>query len=82
MRKKSFRDLYNEYVKSHKTPRQQFLQLVCEITGASPSTISMWLSGYYTPENEISKNIAKYFDVDPAGLFTEQRTKKNKSRKN
>ena len=42
----------------------------------------MWLSGYYTPENEISKNIAKHFDVDPAGLFTEQRTKKNKSRKN
>lgn len=80
MRKLSFKELYKEFTEPIATPREQFLMLLCEITGVSPATVSMWLSGYYTPKEDVINKIAKHFDVDPKSLFANQRTQKKQTK--
>lgn len=78
MRKISFKDFYKEFIEGIATPREQFLHRICEVTDSSPATISMWLSGYYTPKKEAVEKIASHFDLDPESLFPNQRTKRIK----
>lgn len=71
---KTLRELYMEQgdkplKPAPPTPKQEFVNMLAELTASSPSTVTQWVLGNRRPDRIKQIIIAKHFGSTPEELF-------------